>query len=61
MKLFSLLLVLLSTAAVVSLFGFSAFTVISGIVGGLVASFAIAGYLQSINNDYPGDDYQARR
>lgn len=58
MKLFSLLLVILSTAAAVALFGFSAFSIIIGIVGGLISSFAIAGYLQSVNRDFPSDGYE---
>jgi Na+(H+)/acetate symporter ActP len=58
MKWLSLVLVILSTAAVVAVLGFSAFSVIMGIIGGLIASFAIAGYLQSISRDDPGDRYE---
>ncbi|WP_339316855.1 hypothetical protein [Paenibacillus sp. FSL R10-2734] len=61
MKLFSLLLVALSAIVVVATFGFSTFSVVTGIVGGLIAAFAIAGYLQSVRRDYPLKGYENKQ
>ncbi|MEK5413710.1 hypothetical protein BSK49_03830 [Paenibacillus odorifer] len=57
MKIFSLLLVALSSIGVVATFGFSTFSFITGIIGGLIAAFAISGYLQSVRSDYPNESY----
>jgi hypothetical protein len=61
MKLFSLLLVALSNIGVVATFEFSTFSVITGIIGGLIAAFAIAGYLQSVKRDYPNESYENKQ
>lgn len=61
MKLFSLLLVALSAVGVTATFGFSAFSLVTGIVGGLIAAFAITGYLQSVRRDYPSQGYENKQ
>lgn len=61
MKLFSLLLVVLSTIGVTTTFGFTSFSLITGIVGGLIAAFVIVGYLQSVRRDYPSKGYENKQ
>ncbi|OBZ14587.1 hypothetical protein A8L34_11725 [Bacillus sp. FJAT-27264] len=58
MKWVSLIITVLSVLALGGIYGFSLFIVITGIIGGLIASFAIAGYLKSVNGDFPGDRYE---
>lgn len=52
MKWFSIVLVLLSTLGVGSIYGYTPFSIFVGVSGGLLASFSIAGYLKSVQNDY---------
>ncbi|MFC3748720.1 hypothetical protein [Paenibacillus sp. GCM10012306] len=60
MKWVSLIITVLSVLALVGMFGFSLFTVIMGIIGGLIASFTITGYLQRVNNDFSEDYYEQK-
>lgn len=61
MKIFSLSLIALSSIGVVATFGFSTFSLITGIIGGLIAAFAISGYLQSVRRDYPNESYENKQ
>lgn len=58
MKWLSLVIIVLSAAAMCTVFGFSLFSVIMGVIGGLIASFGIAAYLQSVKRDFPSDYYE---
>ncbi|MRN52561.1 hypothetical protein [Paenibacillus monticola] len=58
MKWVSFLLVALSVLSLGGLFGFSLFTVLTGMVGGFMASFAIVAYLHAIKRDYPNDAHE---
>ncbi|MEK5024899.1 hypothetical protein [Paenibacillus sp. FSL M7-1046] len=56
MKWFGIILVLLSTLGVSAIFGFTLFSIFIGISGGLITTFAIGGYLKSVQNDYQDED-----
>lgn len=58
MKWLTLSLVSLSTLCFVAVMGLSVLTLAVGIVGGLVASFAVAAYLQTVRRDYPVQYYE---
>ncbi|MFE4711861.1 hypothetical protein ACFRAM_13375 [Paenibacillus sp. NPDC056722] len=58
MKWVSLIITVLSVLALGGIYGFSLFIVIMGVIGGLIASFTIAGYLKSVNGDFPSDRYE---
>lgn len=56
MKWFGIILVLLSTLGIGAIFEFTAFSIFMGFSGGLIAAFAIAGYLKTVQNDYPDEE-----
>lgn len=55
MKWFSVVLVLVSTLGIGAIFNFTPFSIFMGLCGGLFTSFAIGGYLKTVENDYQDD------
>lgn len=55
------LLTTLGVYAFTIFFGFTLTSFIAGAAGGLITSFAIHAYLNSVNRDCPSDHYETRR
>lgn len=56
MKWFGIILVLLSTLGIGAIFRFTLLSIFMGFSGGLITTFAIGGYLKSVQNDYQDED-----